>query len=105
MQDADLEDDRDETDVEESDADGFVVPNGYVSEDEGVRSVQNELDHLCDDLDGEPHAPLPLQPQTSRWALLLWTRFLSCAENQVSAGNDALQTYDARHVCCAISSR
>ena len=69
VQDADLEDDRDETDVEESDADGFVVPNGYVSEDEGVRSVQQELDQLCGDLDGDldgggPCIPLTQPPST-----------------------------------------
>jgi hypothetical protein len=58
--------------VEESDADGFVVPNGYVSEDEGVRSVQQELDQLCGDLDDDldgvapPHTLHPALPSTKQ---------------------------------------
>ena len=51
--------------MEDSDADGFVVPNGYVSDDEGVRSsVQQELDQLCGDLDADLDggAPPPSTP-------------------------------------------
>ena len=49
MQDDDLEDEEDE--YEESE-DGFVVPNGYISEDEGLGSVQQSLNELCADLEG-----------------------------------------------------
>ena len=49
MQDDDLEDEEDE--YEESE-DGFVVPNGYISEDEGLGSVQQSLNDLCADLEG-----------------------------------------------------
>lgn len=41
-----------DTDAEDSCGDGFVVPNGYISEDEGVGSVQQDLDELCAELDG-----------------------------------------------------
>jgi chromatin assembly factor 1 subunit A len=50
VQESDMEDE--EEDMEEED-DGFVVPNGYMSEDEGISSVQQDLDDLCADLDGE----------------------------------------------------
>ena len=56
MQDDELEEEEDE--YEESE-DGFVVPNGYISEDEGLGSVQQSLDDLCADLEG---APLPARP-------------------------------------------
>ena len=49
MQDDDLDDEEDE--YEESE-DGFVVPNGYISEDEGLGSVQQSLNDLCADLEG-----------------------------------------------------
>ncbi len=52
MQDDDLEDEEDE--YEESE-DGFVVPNGYISEDEGLGSVQQSLNDLCADLEGTVH--------------------------------------------------
>ena len=39
-----------EEDAEDSEADGFVVPNGYVSEGEGVASAQQELDAQAGDL-------------------------------------------------------
>jgi hypothetical protein len=48
-QDADTEDEEDE--YEESE-DGFVVPNGYISEDEGLGSLQQSLNDLCADLEG-----------------------------------------------------
>ena len=41
-----------DTDLEDSCGDGFVVPNGYISEDEGVGSVQQDLNDLCAELDG-----------------------------------------------------
>ncbi len=50
-QDDDMEEE--DSDVEDSCGDGFVVPNGYISEDEGVGSVQQDLDELCAELDGE----------------------------------------------------
>ena len=40
----------DEEAEEESDADGFVVPNGYVSDDEGVASAQASLDAISGNL-------------------------------------------------------
>ncbi len=49
MQDDDMDDEEDE--YEESE-DGFVVPNGYISEDEGLGSVQQSLNDLCADLEG-----------------------------------------------------
>lgn len=41
-----------DTDMDDSCADGFVVPNGYISDDEGVGSVQQDLNELCADLEG-----------------------------------------------------
>ena len=60
MQDDDLEDEEDE--YEESE-DGFVVPNGYISEDEGLGSVQQSLNDLCADLEGIfDHLPVVQRP-------------------------------------------
>ena len=42
----------DEEDEYEESEDGFVVPNGYISEDEGLGSVQQSLNDLCADLEG-----------------------------------------------------
>ena len=41
-----------DSELEESCGDGFVVPNGYISEDEGVGSVQQDLDDLAAELEG-----------------------------------------------------
>ncbi len=49
-QDDDMEEEEDE--AEDSCGDGFVVPNGYISDDEGVASVQQDLDDLAAELDG-----------------------------------------------------
>lgn len=38
---------------EDSANDGFMVPDGQLSEDEGLSSVQQELDTLCADHEGE----------------------------------------------------
>ncbi|CAL8461841.1 g1372 [Coccomyxa elongata] len=51
LSDDDMEEE--DTDVEDSCGDGFVVPNGYISEDEGVGSVQQDLDELCAELDDD----------------------------------------------------
>ena len=42
----------DEEDEYEESEDGFVVPNGYISEDEGLGSLQQSLNDLCADLEG-----------------------------------------------------
>lgn len=53
-QDEDMEEE--DSELEESCGDGFVVPNGYISEDEGVGSVQQDLDDLAAELEGAaPH--------------------------------------------------
>ena len=50
----------DEEGEDESDADGFVVPNGYVSESEGVDSAQASLGAVT----GEPSEGAPLLPES-----------------------------------------
>ena len=61
MQDDELEEEEDE--YEESE-DGFVVPNGYISEDEGLGSVQQSLNDLCADLEGAHTRPQPHLPRS-----------------------------------------
>ncbi|BDA41437.1 probable chromatin assembly factor 1 subunit FSM at N-terminal half [Coccomyxa sp. Obi] len=51
LSDDDMEEE--DTDMEDSCGDGFVVPNGYISEDEGVGSVQQDLDELCAELEDD----------------------------------------------------
>ena len=65
IQDDDMEEEED--DLEDSCGDGFVVPNGYISEDEGVGSVQQDLDDLAAELEGARLTPSPLQ---SMWQSL-----------------------------------
>jgi hypothetical protein len=57
MQDEDGEEE--DEDAEDSGADGFVVPNGYVSDDEGVASAQQELDAQAGELSEGARAPPP----------------------------------------------
>ena len=48
---------------EDSANDGFMVPDGQLSEDEGLSSMQQELDTLCADHEGEaldPRQHIPL---------------------------------------------
>lgn len=59
-QDDDMEEEEDE--AEDSCGDGFVVPNGYISDDEGVASVQQDLDDLAAELDGALCFILPDTP-------------------------------------------
>jgi hypothetical protein len=47
---------------EESANDGFMVPDGQLSDDEGLSSVQQDIDTMCADHEGAPltvSSPLP----------------------------------------------
>ena len=44
---------------EDSANDGFMVPDGQLSEDEGLSSMQQELDTLCADHEGKRLHRLP----------------------------------------------
>ena len=55
---------------EDSANDGFMVPDGQLSEDEGLSSMQQELDTLCADHEGE----LPF---------LHATRFMDCCVKEL----------------------
>jgi len=55
---------------EESANDGFMVPDGQLSEDEGLSSVQQDIDTLCADHEGaSPHhvltPPISYTPATT----------------------------------------
>eukprot|EP00884_Botryococcus_braunii_P007750 jgi/Botrbrau1/16977/Bobra.49_2s0037.1 len=65
----------DEEEDEEGSLDGgFVVQDGYMSEDEGIQSPDNDLDDLCAELEGSvsggPEGKLADPAASRQWALL-----------------------------------
>ena len=96
MQDDELEEEEDE--YEESE-DGFVVPNGYISEDEGLGSVQQSLNDLCADLEGAHPRPGPGLPGSSEMPKIL---FLAHFRSWIAgwSGNISRQVVPATYDDC-----
>ena len=65
---------------EDSANDGFLVPDGQLSDDEGLSSVQQELDTMCADHEGklqssftQPLLGPPHPPPPNLWPLALYS--------------------------------
>ena len=72
----------DEEGEDDSDADGFVVPNGYMSDDEGVASAQASLDAISGDLSEGVLLFLPCVPGQSLVRLPVCLGGVCCAQRR-----------------------